>query len=124
MRQAEADLKASRDSFEDGNFEWICFQAQQCGEEALKAYLYEKGFTSIMTHSLKELLTECAKLEASFMSLSTDARTLDMYYIPTRYPNGLGGDLAPAEFYESEDAARCIRSAESILENTKKTLRD
>jgi len=124
MRQAEADLKASRDSFQAGNYEWSCFQAQQSGEKALKAYLYEKGFASIMTHSLKELLTECAKLEASFMSLSTDARTLDMYYIPTRYPNGLGGDLAPAEFYESEDAARCIRSAESILENTKKSLRD
>lgn len=27
-----------------------------------------------------------------------------MFYIPTRYSNGLAGELAPAEFYEEEDA--------------------
>ncbi len=51
--------------------------------------------------------------------LSTDARNLDMYYIPTRYPNGLAGDLAPTEFYEREDAEKCIKSAESILKTAK-----
>jgi HEPN domain-containing protein len=51
--------------------------------------------------------------------LSKDAKTLDMYYIPTRYPNGLGGDLAPTEFYEKEDAERCINSAEFILNAAK-----
>ena len=44
-----------------------------------------------------------------------------MFYIPTRSPNELGGDLAPAEFYEREDAEECIDSAELIL-NTVKTL--
>jgi HEPN domain-containing protein len=122
MKQAEADLKAAKDSFEDGNYEWSCFQAEQSGEKALKAYLYEKGFTSIMTHSLKELLIECAKLDDSFKTLSDDARTLDMFYIPTRYPNGLGGDLAPTEFYEKEDAVKCINSAESILKRAKSSL--
>ena len=48
-------------------------------------------------HSLKELVRECSKIEASAASLSTDARFLDMFYIPTRYPNGLGGDLSPVE---------------------------
>jgi HEPN domain-containing protein len=43
-----------------------------------------------------------------------------MFYIPTRYPDGLAGDLAPTEFYEKEDAQKCISSAESIL-NTVKT---
>jgi len=119
LKQAEADLKAARDSLSDGNHEWSCFQSQQSAEKALKACLYEKGYTSIVTHSLKELLRECSKLDASFNKLSTDARTLDMYYIPTRYPNGLAGDLAPTEFYEREDAEKCIRSAESILKTAK-----
>jgi len=122
LKQAEADFKAARDSLEDSNYEWSCFQAQQSGEKALKAYLYEKGFTSIMTHSLKELLTECVKLDDAFQVLSTVARTLDMFYIPTRYPNGLGGDLAPTEFYEKEDAVLCIHSAESILKKVKRSL--
>lgn len=68
-----------------------------------------------MTHSLKELARECSKLDASFKALSNDAKTLGMYYIPTRYPNGLAGELAPTEFYEWEDAEKCIRSAELIL---------
>ena len=122
MKQAEADLKAARDSFEASNYEWSCFQSQQSGEKALKAYLYEKGFTSIMTHSLKELLTECAKLENAFKILSSDARTLDMFFIPTRYPNGLGGDLAPTEFYEREDADKCLHSAELILHTVRNSL--
>jgi len=119
LKQAEADLKAARDSLSDSNHEWSCFQSQQSGEKALKACPYEKGYTSIVTHSLKELLKECSKLDASFNKLSTDARNLDMYYIPTRYPNGLAGDLAPTEFYEREDAEKCIRSAESIFNTAK-----
>lgn len=43
-----------------------------------------------------------------------------MFYIPTRYPNGLAGDLAPAEFYEKEDAQKCLNSAELILKEVKK----
>lgn len=119
LKQAEADLKASKNSLKNGNYEWSCFQSQQSGEKALKACLYEKGYTSIITHSLKELIKECSKLDTSFNALSKDARTLDMFYIPTRYPNGLGGDLAPAEFYEKEDAEKCISSAELILNAAK-----
>ena len=43
-----------------------------------------------------------------------------MFYIPTQYPNSLAGDLAPAEFYEREDAEKCINYAELILESVKK----
>jgi len=119
LKQAEADLKAAKDSLRDENYEWSCFQSQQSGEKALKACLYEKGYTSIITHSLKELLRECLKIDASFNILSKDARTLDMFYIPTRYPNGLSGNLAPTEFYEKEDAEKCISSAELILTTAK-----
>ena len=35
------------------------------------------------------------------------------------YPNGLAGDVAPTEFYEKEDAEKCISSAESILNAVK-----
>lgn len=122
LKQSEADLKAAKDSLNDENYEWSCFQSQQCGEKALKAYLYEKGYTSIITHSLKELVKECIRLDLSFNSLSKDAKTLDMYYIPTRYPNGLSGDLAPTEFYEKEDAEKCISSAELILNKVKNLL--
>lgn len=119
LKQSEADLKAAKDSLDNKNYEWSCFQSQQSVEKALKAYLYERGYISIVTHSLKELLQECSKFEPSFNSFSHNAKELDMLYIPTRYPNGIPGDLAPTEFYEKEDAERCINSAESILKRVK-----
>jgi len=123
LKQAEADLQAALDSLKNKHHEWACFQAQQSGEKALKAYLYDKGYTSIMTHSLKELVRECARLDAIFNQLAREARKLDMFYIPTRYPNSLSGDFAPAEFYEEEDARACISSAESILQTVKSLLK-
>lgn len=122
LRQAEADLKAPKDSLEHGHFEWSCFQSQQSAEKSLKALLYNKGYTSIVTHSAKRLVTEALKIDASLSELSTDARFLDMFYIPTRYPNGLDEDMAPTDFYEEEDAQKCLNSATSILNAVKKYL--
>jgi len=76
-----------------------------------------------MTHSIKELLRESEKIEEEFGALRDEARFLDMFYIPTRYPNGLAGELAPAEFYEKEDAIKCLSYAESILKKVKKSLK-
>jgi len=122
-KQAEADLRAARSSMASGSFEWACFQSQQAGEKALKSFLYQKGYTSIITHSLKELVRECNRIEKSYSDIMFSARTLDMHYIPSRYPNGLAGDLPPAEFYEKEDAEKCIASAESILARVRRSLK-
>lgn len=121
--QAEADIRAAKDSLNDGHFDWCCFQSQQAAEKALKTFLYEKGYTSILTPSLKELVRECKRLEASFGEIEGQARFLDMFYIPTRYPNGLAGDIAPAEFYEREDGEKCLSYAELILNVAKRFLK-
>ena len=60
------------------------------------------------------------KSENGFSEVESYARRLDMFYIPTRYPDGLAGELAPAEFYELEDAEQCISYAELILESVKR----
>ncbi len=124
LKQGEADYKAARDSLKAEHYEWCCFQAQQAAEKALKAFLYEHGYTSIITHSLKELIKECSKINEDFSSLIRHAKKLDMYYIPTRYPNGLGGDLAPVEFYDEEDAKECLDSAELIFKEVKRYLKN
>lgn len=121
--QAEEDLKAAKDSLNSAHYDWACFQAQQSGEKALKFFLYSRGYTSIITHSLKELVRESKKCEKGFYEIESYARYLDMFYIPTRYPDGLAGELAPTEFYEAEDAEKCINYAESILESVKRFLK-
>jgi HEPN domain-containing protein len=119
LEQAEADLRAAALSESGAAYEWACFQAQQAGEKALKAFLYARGFTSIISHSLRRLLRECETLDASFSALSDAGRLLDQHYIATRYPNGLDTELAPTRYYEPGDAAACLASARSILAHVK-----
>jgi len=106
FEQAEADLRAGELSASGGAYEWACFQAQQAGEKALKAFL-------------RRLERECVAVDASFTALEEAARLLDQHYIATRYPNGLDEDLPPTRYYEQGDAEACLRSARSILERVK-----
>lgn len=118
--QARADLAAAQASSAAGHYEWACFQAQQAGEKALKAFLYSHGRTSVITHSLRRLAREAATDHSAFAELDEAARWLDQHYIPTRYPNGLDTAMAPAAYYEEGDAEKCLRSARLILERVSK----
>jgi len=120
FQQAQADLGAAEDSATARHYEWACFQAQQAGEKALKAFLYAQGQTTIVTHSLRRLVRECAATDPHFTVLDEDARLLDQHYILTRYPNGLDEGTTPAAYYDQKDAERCLRSAHSILERVTK----
>ena len=119
FEQAEADLRAAEDSAAAEHHEWSCFQCQQAGEKALKAFLYAQGRTSIVTHSLRRLAAECLAVESAFTAVDDDARLLDQYYIATRYPNGLDEDTPPSRYYDRKDAQRCLQSARSILARVK-----
>ena len=116
FEQARADLGAAEDSAATGHHEWACFQAQQAGEKALKAFLYAQGRTSVVTHSVRRLVQEGTVADASLAALDDAARLLDQHYIPTRYPNGLDEETTPAAYYDRKDADRCLQSARSILE--------
>lgn len=124
LRQAEADLKAAEDSMAAGNNEWCCFQSQQAAEKALKAYLYGLGYTSLTTHSIKMLAKRAGQKQDAFLDLIEIGGILDGYYIPTRYPNGLDDEMAPAEYYDEKDAEKCARYATSILTAVKKYMKN
>jgi len=85
----------------NGNFEWSCFQAQQAGEKAFKAYLSLKGELEIFTHSIDRLLKKSIKKDKSFQDI-IEVKELDQYYIPTRYLNGLP-DAIPHKYYNEKD---------------------
>lgn len=123
LRQAEGDLKAAGDSLKDENFDWACFQSQQAAEKVLKAYLYNLGYTTIHSHSVRVLLGQSIQKGAPLSPFDEIARFLDNFYIPTRYPNGLDEDLAPVEYYDRKDAQKCVESATSILTAAKKFIK-
>ena len=83
--------------------------------KAPKAFPFDAGEEELFTHSVKDLLGLAASIDPDLGDLKPSGK-LDMYYIPTRYPNGLAGDV-PAEFFD--DPAECAMVRElsrSIVE--------
>ncbi|MEA3281472.1 MAG: HEPN domain-containing protein [Euryarchaeota archaeon] len=58
--------------------------------------MYGRGFRKILTHSAFELIKEVDKFETGFEEFKRATKVLDSAYIPTRYPNGIAGDLTPS----------------------------
>jgi HEPN domain-containing protein len=126
-RQASSDLKAARWNREGGFHDTACFLAQQAAEKALKSLLYYRGArrTALLTHSLVEMVQELAGApdaasatetpQASAIAALVDqARSLDLHYVPSRYPNGLPGGY-PHEFYGPQLSAQAIEAADRIV---------
>lgn len=116
FQQAVYDLKAARWNIEGGFFDTACFLGQQSGEKALKSLLYYLGSrrTALLTHSLVEMIQEIGKQSPRLPELIEKARTLDLHYIPSRYPNGLPSGY-PHQFYGKETADRAVAAAEAIV---------
>jgi HEPN domain-containing protein len=96
-------------------YNWACFKFQQAGEYALKAILKAFG-KSALGHSLLKLLDE---LEAMGISVSYDlksyARTLDMNYIGTRYPDAYP-EGSPHEFFDESSVNMAEEASRKIIE--------
>lgn len=120
-------LTQARDEFEDadelrkrGRFYLALFHFQQAVEKALKAYLYLRveSVEVFLTHSIDDLLEAVLEIDPEFKG-AAQAKKLDKYYIPTRYPNGLPGGV-PSRFFddpqEAEDAMLLARNVVELVE--------
>ena len=103
LAQAEEEYKDAAYLAKAGRYYLSLFLCQQSAEKALKAFIYTKEEDPIFSHSVVILLRLAASIDPDFESLK-DARRLDDYYIPTRYPNGLPGEI-PARYYDDPDEA-------------------
>jgi HEPN domain-containing protein len=114
LRQAKQDLDDAQYARDGGRFHLTCFLAQQAAEKALKAYLYARGQTLVLGHSVARLCQDASVLNAEFADLKKKAAPLDKYYIPTRYPNGLP-DGIPAEAFDAVDAERALELTKLVI---------
>lgn len=105
VRSAEGDL-------ERGDYNWACFKAHQSAEFAVKALLRGVG-EGAYGHSVSALLA-AAHVGLKAQDVMQQAKTLDKYYIPTRYPN-VWAEGSPADYYTKEDASQAIEYAKSII---------
>jgi len=123
-------LLQALDEFEDakllereGRYYLALFLFQQATEKVLKAFLYSKApsVQVLLTHSIAELLEGCLELDQDFSQVKR-AKTLDRYYITTRYPNGLPGGIPSRYFDDPQEAQRARELAEQVLNLVKSKL--
>ncbi len=114
LRQAERDLDDAEFATRGSRYHLACFLAQQSAEKALKAFLFFKGAERVWGHSVAELCRDAAELDGEFAELGKIAGSLDKYYIPTRYPNGLPGGI-PAEAFIEDDARSALGIARRVI---------
>ncbi len=68
----------------------------------------------MLGHSALELLEKLVPGRLVMAQLRDDARRIDRFYIPTRYPNGLPG-ATPFESFTREDLQQAVAMAERIV---------
>jgi HEPN domain-containing protein len=96
-------------------FDKGCFIAQQSGEKALKACVYATGERRVVGHSLFEMVNRLSRIDSEFQTIMDEARSLDRFYIPTRYPNGLPGG-SPFQIFTAKDLTDAFQDLKKILD--------
>jgi HEPN domain-containing protein len=114
MKQAKRDLESAAKMMENEVFEWACFVCQQAAEKAVKAVLQKMNAVA-WGHSVFELLRVLSKKTAVSSELLNCAKTLDKFYIPTRYPNGFESG-SPFEYFTRGDAENALFCGRRVVE--------
>lgn len=111
LRQAGKDLEKAKLDLEWRYYEWACFTSQQAAEKAIKG-LYQSLHGEAWGHGVMELLLKLP-IEGK-ETLLKEARFLDKFYIPTRYPNSLPSGI-PHDYFTREEAEKTVEAAEKII---------
>ena len=114
LNSAKKTLESAYGDLGRGDYNWACFKAQQAAELAVKALLHGVGLPAY-GHSITKLITN---IKSKGITVSDDiiqyAKTLDKYYVPTRYPNAWAEGM-PHEYYTELDAINAVKYAENII---------
>lgn len=116
-KQAEKDLRASKNSLRSGDYEWASFQAHQAAEKALKSLFLHQKRTFPPTHDLIKIGKEL-KVGGDLMR---SLKYLNPEYVVSRYPNA--ANAVPFELYDEAKARENIRHAEKVIRWIKKQLK-
>lgn len=117
LRQAERKLQSASWALKGKFYEDACFMAQQAAELAAKSLMERKG-ENARGHSAFAMLN---RITAN-SEVINQAKALDQYYIPTRYPNGFESG-APMDYYTKQQAEEAISYAENIIKFVKAELK-
>ena len=125
LASAEEDLAYARHAAAAGFHAPACFHSQQAAEKAVKAVHYATGARVVIGHNVRTLIEKVEPASTGLAALLDDARELDVFYLPTRYPNGLESGTPGDAFGESQSrralaaAARIVVAARASIMGTR-----
>jgi HEPN domain-containing protein len=111
--QGKRDLARARLDVDHRFYEWACFTSQQSAEKVIKGLALKMGLT-IWGRSLTEILRVLSERVEIPEQLKDEAKLLDLYYIPPRYPNGFPSGK-PADYFTERQAREAIDAADHIV---------
>ncbi len=121
LTQAKDEFQDADDLRKRNRFYLALFHFQQAAEKALKAYLYlkVKSIEVFYTHSIDDLLEMTMDIDPDFKEVA-QAKKLDKYYVPTRYPNGLPGGVPSRYFDDPKEGEEAMELAKRVIELVEK----
>ncbi|NJL47058.1 MAG: HEPN domain-containing protein [Leptolyngbyaceae cyanobacterium SM2_5_2] len=114
LKQAKRDWEVAIASAAGERHEWACFAAHQSAEKAVKALHLAYG-QEAWGHLVVRLLAELPSEITVSVLLVEQARVLDNFYIPTRYPDS-HPEGSPFEHFGPLQSQDAIRYASAIIE--------
>lgn len=121
LQMATDDLAFAKLGLQHGYFANVCFLSQQAAEKALKGLLVQHTGTHPRVHNLVELINRCEPFAPRLVAFQDDARILDQYYLPSRYPDGVPGGANPG-WPTHAHATEALTIAESVLNHSQSLL--
>jgi HEPN domain-containing protein len=110
---AVQDLQMADLALREGIHNQVCFHSHQCVEKILKALLANLGKKPPRIHAIVDLLNLLP--HTKLQEIREALEQMDIYYIPTRYPDALPG-CSPDSYPDLEDAEEAIKTAQMVME--------
>ncbi len=106
--KAQNDLNAAKILYrEKGPTDALCFHCHQGVEKFLKGFLVFQNIHFEKIHYLWKLAELCATKDKKFFKFEDELKTLDAYYIESRYPS-------EAQVYSREECKKVLEVAEKL----------
>ena len=122
LKQSEYDLSEAKEKLNGKSFAYACFYSEQSAQKAIKAFLIYNGKRFITIHSVGELLKEASLINNLFAPLVEAGKTLDRYYLSSRYPDALPEPAIPYESFTFSEMKEAVSIAQKIFDACKKAI--
>jgi HEPN domain-containing protein len=115
---AKSDLEWAKSKLERTNYFYHkpCFEARECVEKSLKAFLEASGKAAPEFHSLRTLIDLCGQVDKEFLRLRSRCSILQPYQHEARYPE------LPEYDFTQEMADEAIAIATEIYETVERKI--